>query len=698
MAANSFCGILMASLHMKEYLYILKNNNMKIVTILFIVGLSAFPVIGLAQIPEIPVSSNQSATTPTAQQAAPVFSPKEIATPIKCGVLNFEIGRECGDGMYRRSYIKCYDDYEPIMGDDSSCKSAEVWNQNAKDACINRCSNNTQSLQPPITPVTPETAAPASEKPLMPAIPETPIPALASTPITPEVFSPAIAATSPNAKCGVNTFKVYNECGAGVYKNVYARCYDGFEVTLGETTSCKPADLWNQYAKETCANRCFSRNGSEAVSMPPRSQPAESTPIIYNTGNDAGGGNRSTPLKPLSPMPAPARWISVCSISDNLMQRYNELIAELQKQEVKSDKTKTEGLTREIGNLKQYIEAQKKVCAENPQTAWQVAAPPIGTENKPSAAIGNKPAEIKPVAMTENIPAAVAIDRCNEAAQWEAKIAYYKKLGNLRDDDLKKEGFSREEIEKILQELSLGIEKVRAQCGGQNNISAMPRGAAITASAFIAETVKPVVVESGQEISVYYKARIEKAVSMKGEEKQIEELKTLRDEIDGLISNLIKSRKELEVSELNALVKEVKISRGEIKADDIAVKTTEKKMLMNIGDRPVSVEPTASQVIIRDKGLEVNAKEVTIKENIMSVGGAEVKMSASEVSEKLGLAPTAIELKEENMKAVYNIKIDERRKLFGFIPLNVQRAVAADAENGNMLSEHLPWYNFLTTK
>ncbi|MEK7487812.1 MAG: hypothetical protein AAB598_00620, partial [Patescibacteria group bacterium] len=124
----------------------------------------------------------------------------------------------------------------------------------------------------------------------------------------------------------------------------------------------------------------------------------------------------------------------------------------------------------------------------------------------------------------------------------------------------------------------------------------------------------------------------------------------------------------------------------------------EKKMLVSVVDRPVSVEPTENQVLIRDKGLEVNTNEVTIKENILSVGGTEVKMSASEVSEKLGLAPTTIELKKENTKAVYNMKMNERRKLFGFIPLNVPRAVSADAENGNILSEHLPWYNFLTTK
>ena len=121
-------------------------------------------------------------------------------------------------------------------------------------------------------------------------------------------------------------------------------------------------------------------------------------------------------------------------------------------------------------------------------------------------------------------------------------------------------------------------------------------------------------------------------------------------------------------------------------------------MLVNVGDRPVSIEPTVSQVLIRDKGLEVSTNEVVIKENVLSVGGVEVKMSASEVTEKLGLAPKTIELKEENAKAVYSMKIGEQRKLFGFIPFNISKTITADAENGNILVERLPWYRFFTTK
>lgn len=465
------------------------------------------------------------------------------------------------------------------------------------------------------------------------------------------VISPQTTVVSPMPiKCGVNTFVINNECGIGAFKNAYVQCYDGYETILGDTTSCKSSETWQQYAKEVCVNRCSA--GKEPSIIP----------------------------KPLpQPLPAP-KPISICYISDNLMQEYNRLILELQKAE--SDKVRAEEITKKIIALKQEIEKQQRECANAPQ---------------PTTTAVPRPAPLASPIAIENKPVAVSVDRCGEVAQWENKISYYKKFSGLSDADLKKEGFSREEIGKILQELSLGLEKVKAQCGNQSGTIVAP-GSAISNSLSITESVKPVAVESGQEISAYYKTKLEKVASVKGTEKQIEELKTLRDEIDGLISNLIKSRKELEVRELNTLVKEVKVSQGEIKADDIVVRTSGKKILVNVGDNPVSIEPTASRVLIRDKGLEVKTDEVMIKENILSVGGAEVKMSASKVAEKLNITPKTIELKKENAKAVYNMKIDERRKLFGFIPFNIQKTVVADAENGNTLSEILPWYNFMTTK
>gem|GEM_PF-6655766 len=231
-----------------------------------------------------------------------------------------------------------------------------------------------------------------------------------------------------------------------------------------------------------------------------------------------------------------------------------------------------------------------------------------------------------------------------------------------------------------------------------SNVTPLIKPTAASNSSSSAEAVMPVAIESGQEISAYYKTKLERVVSPKGTQQQIEELKILRDEIDGLISNLIQNRKEMEVSELNTLVKEVRVSQGEIRADMIAVKTTGNKLFVNVGSASVSIEPTANQVLIRDGDLEVHTSEAVIKGNILSVGGVDVKMSASEVVKKLGLTPKTTELKEENAKAIYSMQIQERRKLFGFISFTMQRTVEADAENGNIVGEHFPWYSFLTKK
>jgi len=80
------------------------------------------------------------------------------------------------------------------------------------------------------------------------------------------------------------------------------------------------------------------------------------------------------------------------------------------------------------------------------------------------------------------------------------------------------------------------------------------------------------------------------------------------------------------------------------------------------------------------------------------VGAAEVRMAASAVVEKLQISPKAVELKEENAKAVYKMKVDEPRKLFGFIPLTIQKTMTTDADNGDVLKEQRPWYAFFTTK
>ena len=452
-------------------------------------------------------------------------------------------------------------------------------------------------------------------------------------------------------KCGVNTFVVNNECGVGAFKNAYLQCHDGYEENLGGESSCKSSEMWQKYAQEICTNRC-------SVAEVP------------------GPG-----LEPL-PIPAPtitptelAKPIAICYIPDKLTKDYNQLILDLQKAESGGNKEIAEEIIKKITALKLEIEKARKECFANTSQS--------GTIQRPT----EEPRPLAPV----------AIDRCVEVAQWENKIAYYQKLAALSDGELKEQtGFSREEVEKILADLPNGLVKVRTQCQTQTG-TAVAKSVAVSQIS-IAEPIKPVAVESGQEIDEYYKVKIEKITAAGSAEEQVEKLKSLKKEIDELIEKLIKGRKEIEASELGNAVAEIKVSRGEIRADDVAIKTTDKKILVNIGANSVSVEPTASSVLIRDKSLEVEAAEIFIKDNALRVGNSEVKLAASVVAENLNVTPKAAELKEENAKAVYKFKVEEPRKLLGFIPIRITKTLTADAQSSDLLDERLPWYSFLTTR
>ena len=487
-------------------------------------------------------------------------------------------------------------------------------------------------------------------------------------PLPTDVTPNAISGSAPTnvssvKKCGVNTYRVSNDCGVGAFKDAYVQCYDGYEETLGGESSCKSSEVWQKYAAEACSDRC-GITGTPQPAPGPKPLPTPAPTI--------------TPIQPT----VLAKPVAICYIPDKLTKDYNQLILDLRKAEEAGDKETAELIIKKITALKLEIERTRKECLAN-----------TSVEPKP----------IQPPTEAPRPLAPVAIDRCLEVSQWENKIAYYQKLAGLSDTELKEQtGFSRDEIEKILADLPSGLVKVREQCTAQNSLTIRPDEKPTVLSQSIAEPIKPVAVESGGEVVDYYKAKIEKITAEGDAEAQVTKLKSLKTEIDELIVKLIKGRKEIEVSELGGVVSELKVSRGEIRADGAGVKTTDKKILISVSGKPISVEPTARQVeIIEIKDgddMKVTAEEVSIKDGVLSVGNAPVKLAPSEIAGNLGVSPQAVELKEENAKAVYKLKVAESRKLFGFIPISVTKTLTADAQSSNLLDESLPWYSFLTTR
>lgn len=250
------------------------------------------------------------------------------------------------------------------------------------------------------------------------------------------------------------------------------------------------------------------------------------------------------------------------------------------------------------------------------------------------------------------------------------------------------------------------ISKNRENCDNRQNLTgqnqiypSMAGTSGTTTQILMPEPIKPTAVGSGQEISSYYRQKFQKITDEDWDvSAQVEALKLLKSDIDGLIGKLLQNKKEISASEIGGLVPEVKILPGEIKARDISIKTTDNKITVRVGAKSLSIEPKETEVLINDGDISANAKDISIKDNIVSVGNSEVRLAPSEIIKKLQITPVSMELKEENSKAIYKIKTDEQRKLFGFIPVKIEKFTNTDAANGNIISENGPWWNFLSTQ
>ena len=215
------------------------------------------------------------------------------------------------------------------------------------------------------------------------------------------------------------------------------------------------------------------------------------------------------------------------------------------------------------------------------------------------------------------------------------------------------------------------------------------------------EVVKPVTVENAVEITEYYKKKMDRIVTSEAETgNKIYELKKLRTEIDKLIESLLKNKDEIKMEEISSIVETVEIRPREIKIDNIVVTTVNKNIRIKVNEKYLKIMPTETQVIIQDGNLEIKAPELSIKNEVLKIGNSEVKLTASDIVEKIKVEPKEIELKEENAKAVYKIKVDEDRKLLGFIPVKVEKDLTVDATNQNaeIIKEESPWWIFMTTK
>jgi len=392
------------------------------------------------------------------------------------------------------------------------------------------------------------------------------------------------------------------------------------------------------------------------------------------------------------------------TVNDKFMEELYRLLRALEEAEHKGDQALTEALREKIRVIKEEISrANERPMREigEPRIIKQPGSPDLA----PEVVTKEPPAIPRESTVTEVTSSRV--DPCAEAKALEEKKRYYEALYALSDEELKDKGYSRgrEELRITIDNLEQSIKRLRAECetgvpsssggGGGGTISPTETGPVEVV------TTRPIAVESGGEITDYYRLRIaEIAIEEVDIEKQIASLKELRSEIDKLIEELIKSRSEISTEEVRGLVERIEVRPGEVKMDKVVVKTVDKSIVARIDNKELTIKPTEAQVIIHDGNLEVKASELSIENEVLRVGTSEVKLSPGAVIEEIKLQPIEMELKEENATAVYKIKTDESRKLLGFIPIEVKKTITVDAANtkAEIIEEESPWWAFLTTK
>ncbi|MFC2056827.1 hypothetical protein ACFLTO_04600 [Chloroflexota bacterium] len=301
---------------------------------------------------------------------------------------------------------------------------------------------------------------------------------------------------------------------------------------------------------------------------------------------------------------------------------------------------------------------------------------------------------------------AVATGACEKLKTAENRRARYETLYALSGQELKAKGFNggKEEVRKKLAETDQWVNKLRIECEGSitsgtgSGATPVPKPERPTKEGLA--KLSPVEVQSAGEITDYYKRRYaEIAAEEVDTERQIASLTELRNEIDRLIEELIKGKDKINTKEVSGLVTKIEVRPGELKMDKAVVKTTDKRVVTRINNRDLEIKPTEKHVIIRDANYEVKAPELSIENEVLRVRNSEVKVMPSTVIERLQVDPKEIELREENTKAVYKIKAAEKRKLFGFIPVKIEKTLTVDALDAEVktIDEKRSWWAFLTT-
>ncbi len=353
-------------------------------------------------------------------------------------------------------------------------------------------------------------------------------------------------------------------------------------------------------------------------------------------------------------------------VDENLNSELNSLFMKLNDAEQNGDNVSIPRIKERIENVSRKMNAINERC--------QVLKPVEAAATSSSGGAGVSAAVKK-------------IEACNDIEAFKKKISYLEDL--LKSTDiLSQSGITAEDATAKLSELRTMLEERMRNC---NNLTKTNLGV------LVSQAVKNK--EGGaSDIVAYYKMRLSDAISNSSDPAaQISGLKQLRNEIDRMISELINKNQRISSEDMSPIVSEMTVRPNEIVADSVSVEGTNKTIDVNVNGSDAEVQTTTAGVSLNSGNDTATARELKLENNTVRVGNSTIRILPSRVVEIIKISPKAMEIVEENNMVIYKVKADEDRKLLGIFAVKMEKQIDVDGSQGNIVSETLPWWVFLTT-
>ena len=263
--------------------------------------------------------------------------------------------------------------------------------------------------------------------------------------------------------------------------------------------------------------------------------------------------------------------------------------------------------------------------------------------------------------------------KCEQLEMVKKKLEDYDKLASKPIEDLKKQGFSIDEIENIKKSLMKSKNKLEMACnGGDVKLNT-------------GDEEYPVIGDVGE----YYAEKVKDISEMTDVDTQIEALKKLKKEVNKKIAYLIKEKQKINSKEFGG--DDVTIAPNKIIVGDENINTVDKEI--NVEDAGYNLKNDGNFVEMDKNGFIVKSNiPLKLKEKELMFEDKNIKLPWT----LKNVAPKAVELIDDNGPK-YRMKKKIMRKLFGFIPVNTEDKLEVDAITWKVNKIEKPWWNFLSS-